>query len=445
MRIFLTIIVFVLKAVSLCAGYLDTSDSHFLRKDLQKDFGMVDDGGARDQTKKLQRAIDRISESGGGRLYLPKGTYSFANVFLKSNVHLRIAADTVIRPYWPEGGRTVVFHLDSREGKRPGPMSARINIENVSIRGVGGSFIIDYSNRPYDKEEGIRAIVCRKVKNFMISDVLIKDSWTRFAAIVFAPDMVAVADEDSIYKPTDGLVRNCSATDSNSENGLVQMHAGERIHFEGLAAVGGGVTLRLETSAGGHRGGIYDITAKDIYCEDGMSAVLLGPHTAQNGVVEIDGVLAKGCAFAVQMGAGFVKRELQRDPSYKPGVFSVGTVVRNIHAEYGENAPLPIKHLGLVRTECLGDYRLDKRDRSTRHVRGPSVGIVFDGTRDSWTPAIETISCEGFEYARNIVVEKEIQRVRLEKLLEGYPLLDELRQAESPRLKPKAPPLPQKF
>ena len=58
-----------------------------------------------------------------------------------------------------------------------------------------------------------------------------------------------------------------------------------------------GVTFRLETGAGGHNGGVHDITAKNLYCENGSTAVLLGPHKAQNGVVKIDGVTGEELCF----------------------------------------------------------------------------------------------------------------------------------------------------
>jgi len=44
-------------------------------------------------------------------------------------------------------------------------------IENVSIRGLGGRFVVDYSDRERKDGEGIRTVLCRMVRNFLISDL----------------------------------------------------------------------------------------------------------------------------------------------------------------------------------------------------------------------------------------------------------------------------------
>ena len=68
-------------------------------KNLESDYSLVDDGAKTNQSALLQKAINDVAAAGGGRLILPKGTYRFAKVYLKSNVHLLIEKDTVIKPY----------------------------------------------------------------------------------------------------------------------------------------------------------------------------------------------------------------------------------------------------------------------------------------------------------------------------------------------------------
>jgi hypothetical protein len=114
------------------AKYTDTMDPNGLRKDLKTDFGLVDDNAASNQSDLLQKAIDAISATGGGRLVLPKGTYRFSGIYMMSNVHLLIERGAVIKPYWPKGKKTVVFTLGVRRDKK------EAYIENVSIRGLGG-------------------------------------------------------------------------------------------------------------------------------------------------------------------------------------------------------------------------------------------------------------------------------------------------------------------
>lgn len=95
------------------------------------DYGLVDDNAKTNQSDVPQKAIDDVAASGGGRLVIPKGTYRFAKILLKSNVHLLIEKDTVIKPYWPEGEKTVVFNLDAERG------DARRNISPNQTRSSG--------------------------------------------------------------------------------------------------------------------------------------------------------------------------------------------------------------------------------------------------------------------------------------------------------------------
>ena len=398
------------------AEYRETMDPNGSTKNLTTDFGMVDDNAQSNQSDKLQKAIDAVSAAGGGRLLMPKGTYSFSGITMKSNVHLLIEKDTVIKPYWPAGTKTVVFSLNGDRG----------HIENVSIRGVGGKFIVDYSDRGSIPGEGIRVINCRQVKNFLISDIFVKDSFTTYCAVIFTPARGNDLAELKVLRPTDGLVKHLTSTDSSPGYGLVQMHGGERIHFENLAAYGGGVTFRLETGAGGADAGVHDITAKNLYCENGTTAVLLGPHTAQNGMVKIDGVKVKSCAWAVTMGGGFVEEKHKNDPNFKPGRFADGTTVKNIHAIFGTNAAISTKGFGSVPKPYLKDLRFDENDRKQKRVRGPSVGVVRDSTEGTWIPIIENVTCEGFEYNKGITKGSKKDRINWKEAIAGTPLLKQM-------------------
>lgn len=406
------------------AAYVETMNPHGPTRNLQVDFGLVDDQAKDNQSETLQNAIDEVSEKGGGKLILPKGTYRLSGIYLKSDVHLLIEKDTVIRPYWPTGTKTVVFTLGVSKD------TEEEYIENVSIRGLGGKFIVDYSDRGSVEGEGIRTINSRQVKNFLISDIHIKDSFTTYCAVIFTPAKDEDARTRAIFRPTDGLVRNLQSTNSSPGYGLVQMHAGDDIHFENLKAFGGGVTFRLETGAGGHNGGIHNITAKNLYCENGSTAVLLGPHKAQNGVVRIDGVTVKSCAFAVTMGPGYVETRNRGDKTYKPGVFADRTTVRNIHAIFGTNAAVSLKGLAKVPEEYLKELRFDENDRVLKRVRGPSIGVVRNGTAGSWNPIIENVTSEGFKYNQGIMKIDEKPPRNWKQRLEGLPLLDRILQQQ---------------
>ena len=423
-HIILMILTLLALTTAVKAAYRETMDPKGLTKNLKEDFGLVDDNAETNQSELLQEAIDKISKRGGGRLILPKGTYRFAGVFLNSIVLLFIVKVTVIRPFWPAGKKRVVFTWggggDTEEG----------HIENVSIRGLGGKFIVDYSDRGSVPGEGIRTINCRQVRNFLLSDIYIKDSFTTYCAVIFTPAKDKDARNRAVFRPTDGLVKNLESTNSSPGYGLVQMHAGDTIHFENLKAIGGGVTFRLETGAGGHNGGVYNITAKNLYCENGSTAVLLGPHKAQNGVVKIDGVTVKSCAFAVTMGPGYVEARNKKDKNYKPGIFANGTTVKNVHAIFGTNAAISLKGLANVPEEYLKELRFDENDRKLKRVRGPSVGVVMNRTAGSWNPIIENVTSEGFKYNKGIMKIDEKQPRNWRDRLEGLPILDQILQQQ---------------
>ena len=419
MKHVLLMIAIVMLPPTVDAAYKETMDPAGLTRNLKTDYGLVDDNAKSNQSEKLQKAIDEVSEKGGGKLILPKGTYRFSGIYLRSNVHILIEEDTVIRPYWPAGTKTVVFTLGVSRDTKDG------YIENVSIRGLGGTFIVDYSDRGSVSGEGIRTINCRQVRNFLLSDIYIKDSFTTYCAVIFTPAKDKDARNRAVFRPTHGLVKNLKCTNSSPGYGLVQMHAGDYIQFENLKAIGGGVTFRLETGAGGHNGGIHNITARNLYCEDGSTAVLLGPHKAQNGVVHVDGITVKSCAFAVTMGPGYVEKRNLGDPHYKPGRFADGTTVRNIHAIFGTNAAISLKGLANVPKEYLKELRFDKNDRALKCVRGPSVGVVLNRTAGSWNPIIENVTSEDFKYNKGILKIDEKQPRNWRELLEGLPILRE--------------------
>ncbi len=407
--------------VQVQAAYRETMDPNGPSKNLKSDYGLVDNNAASNQSALLQKAIDEISKNGGGRLIMPQGVYAFAGIDMKSNVHLLIARDTVIKPWWPKGTKVVVFLLD---GSRTNPKGF---IENVSIRGLDGPFIVDYSERGYHNGEGSRVVNCKSVRNFLLSDIFVKDSFTTYCAVIFTPSNDQGATKREVYRPTDGLVKNLTSTDSSPGYGLVQMHAAARIHFENLKAYGGGVTLRLEVGAGGENGGIFDITAKNIYCENGTTAVLMGPHTARNGMVTIDGVTAKSCAWAVTMGSGFIDRKHTNDPNAKPGRFADGSTVKNIHAIFGPNAVIALKGFANVPKAYYGELRIDTNipKGSEKWIRGPSVGVVRDGTEGSWRPVIENVTQEGFAYNLGITKSGKA-RIKVSDALKGLPILDQL-------------------
>ena len=371
-------------------------------KNLKFDYGLVDDDAETNQSTILQEAINDISTAGGGQLILPKGTYRFAKVYLKSNVHLLIEKDTVIKPDWPKGTKTVVFILDAedRSGQKRGDKSEREYIENVSIRGLGGRFIIDYSDRERVDGEGIRAVLCRMVRNFLISDLDVMDNFTVYCGITLSPTRSKVKDvkDWEVSRATNGIIRNCRIFNASPGYGLVQLHGAQSVHFEDIYAKGG-VALRLETGALGNHTAVFDITARNVTCENGRCAVMLGPHSAVNGFVHVDGVTAKSCTYAVTIGLGGVKKaELARNPNATHGRFADGSSIRNIHAVFGTNAQIKTHAILEVPEEYYDELRL--RDYP-KFFDGPSIGAVKDSTKGAYRVIVENVTLEGFKHNKD--------------------------------------------
>lgn len=393
MKNILIILVMLVCMPAANAAYRETMDPKGLTKNLTTDFKMVDDNGKSDQSEKLQEAIDKVAKKGGGRLILRKGTYSFSGINLKSNVHLLIEKDTVLKPYWPKGTKTIMFSLDSEEPEK--------YIENVSIRGLGGRYTVDYSDRGKKSGEGIRFAVCRLVKNFLIADANIQDSHTTYCGIILVPAKGKRADQWKISRATDGTIRDCSIFNADSGYGLAQLHGARNILFENLYALGG-VTLRLESGAGGEYAGVFDITGRNIAGENCRSAVMFSPHATHNGTVHVDGVTAKSCGYAVRIGSGFIDRKHKDDPDAQIGTYASDSTIKNIHAVFGMNAQIDKKEIYQLEPEYYDDIR--KSEDNEKSVVGPSIAAVYDGTKGAYKVTVENVTSEGFKYHQNTVV-----------------------------------------
>ncbi len=380
------------------AAYTETMTPDMPQKNLAVDYGLIDDGAARDQSDVFQRAIDELAATGGGRLIVPKGTYRLAGVRLKSNVHLLFEAGTVIKPNWPPGTKTVVFILDAERPPKRQATEAdeKAFIENVSLRGLGGRWIVDYSDRKPKKGEGVRAVVATMVRNFLIADLLIKDNYTTYCGITLSP-LQTERDTSNwpVSRATDGTVRNCRIVNASPGYGLTQLHGAQSIFFKNIYAKGG-VTLRLETGAVGPHTGVYDIKAKNVVNKNGRCAVMLGPHSAVNGVVQVDGVRTESSAYAVTIGLGGVKEAQQKiDPDATNGSFAEGSYVKNIHAVFGMRAQIKTHSILEIPEEYYDDLQIKWFDK---FFEGPSIGAVRDNTEGRYHVIIENVTMEGFKY-----------------------------------------------
>jgi polygalacturonase len=160
------------------ATFIVAADSAIAAEELYdvRDYGAKPDGKTLCTTS-IQKAIDTCSQSGGGTVYLPSGTFLSGTIYFKSGVTLRIAAgctllgSTDLKNY-PPTVQTFRSYTDNYTDKS---LIYGENVENIAISGLGtidgqgASFEGPYKVRPYM----IRFIQCR---NVTVKDVTIKDS-----------------------------------------------------------------------------------------------------------------------------------------------------------------------------------------------------------------------------------------------------------------------------
>jgi len=141
-----------------------------------RDYG-AKSGGKTLCTTSIQKAIDTCSQSGGGTVYLPPGTFLSGTIYFKTGVTLRLAAGCTLLgskdlKEYPPTVQAFRSYTDNYTDKSLiyGEKIERIAITGEgTIDGQGASFEGPYKVRPYM----IRFIQC---KNITVKDVTIKDS-----------------------------------------------------------------------------------------------------------------------------------------------------------------------------------------------------------------------------------------------------------------------------
>lgn len=306
-----------------------------------------------DDSQNLQNAIDSISNVyGGGRLVIPAGNYTFEEINLKSNVHLRINSGAIIKPNTDNTTDFVIFKVTNNITSPP--------LENVSIIGVGGKFTVDLEELQGNHGSGSnnkqRVIESKNVKNFKYSNMLVKDNKSKYAAIEFN----GVDINGNINGPRFGVVSNIDVTGAHYGFGVVQLQLGREIFFKNLYGEGG-ITLRIET----HNQTLYDpskftkshnLYARNIRSKNGNCAVMLSPHFVEMGKVDIDDVTAEGSGFGVRVERGFFTCQEQSETgiTLENGSFGSQSVISNVTVTYGNNtAQIKPKHIKYIADSLL--------------------------------------------------------------------------------------------
>ncbi len=390
--------------------YTSLTNANF-NKNLVLDYG-VDNNFDTDDSFFLQNAIDNISSNGGGVLTIPDGNYSFGGINLKSNVHLDIQQNVVIRPFYeiPSNGKLknyAVFKLGSNTNP----------IQNVTITSSGGGrFKVDLTQ---NNNPNVAVINCTKVSNFMIANFNVIDNYTKFSAITFGGDDYAGA----YVFPENGIVKDVDILNAHYGYGTVQTQSAENILFKNLSGTGG-ATLRLETGFTGLNnlqgtnlpsgqkrvGGLHKMVARNISCTNGNSALMISPHALHNGTVDAEGIHSVSAGFTVRVEAGFVSKKYDQSINLDDGTFE-HVRIKNVTATYGETAEIKSKHFKYYPLEIVPPITLASYISSdeTSVFVGSAIAPVLVNANYTCTNGIKTVVIEepvvatGFQFQEDII------------------------------------------
>lgn len=148
-----------------------TIDEEALTRDAVRDYGMVS-SRTKNQSAALQAALDDMERRGGGNLLLPEGEYCFGEVYMRSNVQLRVSSKATLYPYRNDKTINVIMLNFARARKETKESDF---IENCSVSCYDGDkYTVDYSDfAPSSSKEGlskVRFAAARMVRNFTIAD-----------------------------------------------------------------------------------------------------------------------------------------------------------------------------------------------------------------------------------------------------------------------------------
>ena len=318
------------------ADFYTPPTDYKVTKNLVKDFG-VDNDFETDDSDKFQRAVNAISKKGGGKLIVPKGNYTLSDIMMRSNVHIEFDPEVVIRPSYRENQKNYsIFSFGRKKGL----------VENVSLTSSDPEKKYTV-NLTETNNINVAVFALRNIENFLISNVLVKDIQTRFSSFTLG----VVPQEDGVFYPRNGVIKNSLTTNADYGYGLIQSQAAKNVFFKNLGGQGG-VTLRLETGETKMNnlqiGGNHDILAKNIECHDGNAALMISPHAMKCGIVTIDGVTSVNCGFAVRIGGGYVAKKYKQDIGLEPGFYDPKSSIKNVTATFGTSAQVKPKHFQYI-------------------------------------------------------------------------------------------------
>ncbi|WP_282116019.1 hypothetical protein [Cellulophaga baltica] len=328
----------------------------------------------------LNAEIDRMSSSDsekGGEITLtkvPGKPYIYlSNIVLKNNIHIKIASDVIIRPWFsPTRQKNVpIFEMG---------METKINNVAITCVNEDSKDPNDYFNVELTggAEERVTMLFAQRVTNFKVSGIKFFDSNTIFSNLEFNLDKDQSRKEGDISN--NGVVKNMVSLNNHVGYGLIQARAAKHVLFKNLDGQGG-VTLRLETgflpAINSKDMTLDQIVGRDIIIRDGDAAVMLSPHRVTQGHVDISGIEAYNATYAAQIDGGFIDDKGGVD---NLGTFNTTSSIRNFKKiEGGTNAQVKLKDYPLY--PCPDQEKFDNTAHNIddESKKGASLTVVRYG------------------------------------------------------------------
>ena len=226
---------------------------------------------------------------------MPGGTYTVANLRMRSNVWVQISSKATLRLGGSVTENSAVFSMGT-----PGTAF----LTNARITGVGGSFTMDLSHSPNRYVNGIQV---RNVRNFQIANMVAiqNDSNERgapstYGGVITFHSVPGSKSGGPYYDPQGGTISNIVTQHSPYAFGAVVLGSGTGLKFSNITS-NGGVPLKIETDQ--HiPGRVSSITASGIHCAHGHSGLMLTPHGQDNTGVHVTTVTANSCESGLRLG-----------------------------------------------------------------------------------------------------------------------------------------------
>ncbi|WP_133012090.1 Iota-carrageenase A2 [Marinomonas flavescens] len=377
-----------------------------ISKNLVTDYG-ANNYDIQDDTPQLQKAIDQLSQEGGGQIIIPKGVYYFFNVQLKSNIKILIDQHATIRPYKNKmfkHGSNSIFSVSENNTNLVQNVEVtclqkgkRFTVQFPVIRAISG----DNPSKSFNNVYGIRVFNFFNVKNFSISNFNVYDSKTKYSSV----EMGAITTPSNIKNrgqdPTTGDVKNITVFNAAYGYGAVQVQAANNIFFKNIES-DGGAALRLET--GFYKtnnlqiGGVQDIKANNIRCINGSAALTLSPHALHTDKnIEAQNIKSNGCGFAVRIAGGFVSQKYTTKGLTKGSFKNVS--IHGVDATFGMHSQILDKDFTFLPKELQRYiYRTNTRLEA---LSGPSIAAVGyvagPGEKVNYDVSITGIKTHGFK------------------------------------------------